>query len=136
MLCPFRTNTYVRNYQFVKKLKSNNIIEDFADRNVDAVITVGNYGLIKYFYDQVNDIYKNNNQFKPLMLGFDLMNAHRSIDNEVFLDYLYYNLPQSPSNQRKYVFPSTCIGYEGLFRAFQFLQKHRQDPDNDSFLMK
>ena len=45
------------------------------------------------------------------MLGFDLMNANRSIDNEVFLDYLYYNLPKEPMNHRKYVFPSTCIGY-------------------------
>lgn len=51
---------------------------------------------MKYFYNQVNDVYKNNNQLKPLMLGYDLMNAHRKLDNEVFLDYLYYNLPQKP----------------------------------------
>lgn len=26
-----------------------------------------------------------------------------------------------------------CIGYEGLFHAFQFLQKYRTDPQVDSF---
>ena len=70
------------------------------------------------------------------MLGVDLSNAFRSLDNEVFLDYLYYNLPKEPLNLTKYVFPSMCIGYEGLFRAFQFLQKYRSDSTNSSFLIK
>jgi hypothetical protein len=36
---------------------------------------------------------------------------------------MYSNLPKLPINLSKYVFPSICIGYEGLFKAFQFLQK-------------
>ena len=70
------------------------------------------------------------------MLGVDLSNANRSLDNETFLDFLYYNLPKSPNNLTKYVFPSMCIGYEGLFRAFQFLQKYRFNSENSSFLSK
>ena len=66
----------------------------------------------------------------------DLSNSFRSLDNEAFLDYLYYNIPKEPLNLTKYVFPSMCIGYEGLFRAFQFLQKYRSDPSDSSFLIK
>ena len=80
--------------------------------------------------------YQEGNKLKPLMLGFDLLNAFRTVDNEAYIDYLYYRLPKQPQNLRKYVFPSMCIGYEGLFRAFQFLQKYRDDAGDSSFYMK
>jgi hypothetical protein len=35
---------------------------------------------------------------------------------------------------QKFVFPSMCIGYEGLYRAFQYLQQFKKDPTNPSFL--
>jgi hypothetical protein len=35
---------------------------------------------------------------------------------------------------QKYVFPSISIGYEGLYRAFQYLQQFKKDPSNSSFL--
>jgi hypothetical protein len=49
---------------------------------------------------------------------------------------MYYNLPKTPENLTKYIFPSMCIGYEGLFRAFQFLQKEQKLSGKDSFYLR
>ena len=68
------------------------------------------------------------------MLGFDLSNSFRSVENEAFLDYLYYNLPKEPNNLTKYIFPSMYIWYEGRFKTLRFLQKYREDPTNFSLL--
>lgn len=79
--------------------------------------------------------YKSKNAIKPLRIGFDEMIAYRNVGNEDYLDFIYYNLPRTPENLTKYIFPSMCIGYEGLFRAFQFLQKQKST-EKDSFLIK
>jgi hypothetical protein len=34
---------------------------------------------------------------------------------------------------QKYVFPSICIGYEGLYTAFQYLQTFKKDPSSPTF---
>lgn len=53
------------------------------------------------------------------------MNAYYTIEHEKYLDFLYYKLARLPINLTGYTIPSMCIGYEGLWRAFQFLQKNR-----------
>ena len=40
---------------------------------------------------------------------------------------MYMNLPKIPETNTKYIFPSMCVGYEGLWKAFQFLQKYKED---------
>lgn len=91
---------------------------------------------MRRLFINITNEFNEKGALKPLRLSFDLMNAFRSVDSEDYLDYLYYNLPRVPESQVKYIFPSTCVGYEGLFKAFQFLQKYRMDPSNDSFLSK
>jgi len=50
------------------------------------------------------------------------------------LDFQYYNVEKSHQNGSGYIFPSLCVGYDGLYRAFQHLQTFRKDHENDSFL--
>lgn len=84
----------------------------------------------------LTDSFNERGALKPLRLSFDLMNAYRTVDSEEYLDFMYNNLPRIPESQTKYIFPSMCVGYEGLFKAFQFLQKYKADSSNDSFLSK
>jgi hypothetical protein len=67
---------------------------------------------------------KENHIAIPLRLGFDELVAFRTVASEDYIDFIYKNLPKLPVNLGKYVFPSMCIGYEGLFKAFQFLEKN------------
>lgn len=53
--------------------------------------------------------------------------SERGSHNEKVIDFLYYYLPRQPSNFSTYTLPSMCIGYEGLFKAFQFLSKLKTD---------
>jgi hypothetical protein len=69
---------------------------------------------------------KVNNTAIPLRLGFDELVAYRNVGDEDYVDFMYNNLPKLPINLSKYVFPSLCIGYEGLFKAFQFLFKENK----------
>jgi len=71
-----------------------------------------------------------------LRLAFDLSITNRLANSEDEVDFIYYNLPKLPINKVGYTFPSMCIGYESLFRAFRFLQNFRQNKDNNSFLSK
>lgn len=92
-------------------------------KHAPAVIVVGNYSLMNRVFGQLNRVYNSNNTEKPLRIGFDLSIANRTIDAEDNIDFMYTNLPKLPDNITGYIFPNMCIGYEGLWKAFQFLQK-------------
>jgi hypothetical protein len=58
------------------------------------------------------------------------MAVNFGISHENDIDFLYYNLPRQPENLTRYNFPSMCIGYEGLFKAFQFLRQYKDNKDS------
>lgn len=91
---------------------------------------------MRRLFINVTNEFNEKNAIKPLRLSFDLMKAYHKIDNEEYLDYLYCNLPRMPESQIKYEFPSICVGYEGLFKAFQFLNQYKTEGARDSFLSK
>ena len=64
---------------------------------------------------------------------FHRQHSERIVENEEFLDYQYYNVEKTPTNFTGYVFPSLCVGYDSLYRAFQHLQQFKKDSQNDSF---
>ena len=135
-LCPYRAITHYKNHQLLEKLSKSTFYSDLHEKQVKAIITVGNFSLMNRLYGNITDDFAEKRALMPLRLFFDQLVAYRDVGSEDYLDYIYYNLPKLPENQSRYVFPSMCIGYEGLFRAFQFLQKYRNDPQNSSFLSK
>ena len=126
----------MKNQQLLNKLKQDKFYDDIYIKKVKAVITVGNFGLMRRLFTNLTNEFNEKGALKPLRLSFDLMNAFRKVDSEEYLDYMYYNLPKMPEFNVKYTFPSMCVGYEGLFKAFQFLQKYKTDSESSSFLSK
>lgn len=78
--------------------------------------------------------YKVSGKTRPPTFLLDSHIADRNVYNEDYLDYVFPRLAKQPDNMTKYVFPSMCIGYEGLYRAFQYLQQFKKDSSNSSFL--
>jgi hypothetical protein len=56
------------------------------------------------------------------------------VKNEEFFDFQYYNVEKAGNNSTGFVFPSLCVGYEGLYKAFQHLQTFKKDQQSDSFV--
>ena len=86
------------------------------------------YGFINSKHNKVSG------RIRPPTFLLDLHIADRNVYNEDYLDYIFARLAKQPDNMQKFVFPSMCIGYEGLYRAFQYLQQFKKDPSNASFL--
>lgn len=130
------------NNALVRNLLRNNIFDDLATKRVDCYITVGNFSLSKRIYTALDKVIlyqtfkycKNSSKVRPPTFLFDQHIADRNVKNEDYLDYVFSRLAKQPDNMQKYVFPSMCIGYEGLFRAFQYLQQFKKDPSNFSYL--
>jgi hypothetical protein len=76
---------------------------------------------------------KNHGKVRPYTAFFHRQATERTVENEEFLDYQYYFVEKTHTNSSGYVFPSLCVGYEGLYRAFQHLQQFKADPSNSSF---
>ena len=77
--------------------------------------------------------YKASGRVRPPTFLFDNHIADRNVYNEDYLDFVFPRLAKQPDNMQKYVFPSMCIGYEGLYRAFQYLQTFKKDPSSPTF---
>ena len=76
---------------------------------------------------------KNQGKVRPFTALFHRQATERTIENEEFLDFQYYNVEKAWYNASGYTFPSFCVGYEGLYKAFQHLQQFKADPTSDSF---
>ena len=76
---------------------------------------------------------KTYGKVRPFTALFHRQVTERTIANEDFLDFQYYNVEKKWTNDSGYTFPSLCVGYDGLYRSFQHLQKYKADPNNDSF---
>ena len=76
---------------------------------------------------------KAHKKVRPYTALFDQQRSERTVENEEFLDFQYYNIEKPITNMSGYTFPSLCVGYEGLYNAFRHLQLFKQDPNNDSF---
>lgn len=74
-----------------------------------------------------------NNKNKPYTAFFDRQITERTVNNEEWIDFQYYNVEKANVNGTGYVFPSLCVGYEGLYKAFQHLQKFKKDQQSDAF---
>lgn len=70
---------------------------------------------------------------KPYTAFFHRQISERTFNNEEFIDFQYYNVEKALANDSGYTFPSLCVGYDGLFKAFQYLQKFKKDSQNDTF---
>lgn len=134
ILIPYRIPTHIKNNSLVRGLIKNNIFDDLYTKRVDCFITVGNFSLSKRIYSALNQYCKTSGKLRPPTYLFDQHIADRNVNNEAYLDYIYHRLAKHPENMQNYVFPSMCIGYEGLYRAFQYLQTFKKDPSNASFL--
>lgn len=88
---------------------------------------------IKYLFIHIK-YYKVSGKIRPPTFLLDSHIADRNVYNEDYLDYIFSRLAKQPDNLQKYIFPSMCIGYEGLYRAMQYLQQFKKDPSNSSFL--
>lgn len=126
--------THFKNNALVRNLMKNKLFDDLATKRVDCFITVGNYSLSKRIYTALNQYCKQSHKLRPPTFLFDNHIADRSVRNEDYLDYIFPRLAKQPDNMQKYIFPSMCIGYEGLFRAFQHLQQFKKNPSDSSFL--
>jgi hypothetical protein len=71
---------------------------------------------------------------RPYTAFFHRQVTERTVENEEFLDFQYYNVEKTQYNAAGYVFPSLCVGYDGLYRAFQHLQTFKKDNQSDSFI--
>ena len=71
---------------------------------------------------------------RPYTALFHRQASERTVENEEVLDFQYYNVEKASTNGSGYVFPSLCVGYDGLYKAFQHLQTFKADSANDSFL--
>lgn len=77
---------------------------------------------------------KSTGKVRPYTALFHRQASERTVENEEFLDFQYYNIEKALNNASGYIFPSLCVGYDGLYRAFQHLQAFKDDPTNSSFL--
>lgn len=55
------------------------------------------------------------------------------MENEEFIDFQYYNVEKIRSNASGYVFPSFCVGYDGLYNVFRHLQQFKKEHESDLF---
>jgi hypothetical protein len=115
------------NSKVLKKLEAGKIYDDLVKSKVSAIINVGNWSFARLFLKNVNEYYKKQNILKPPVFLYDRSIYYRKVEHEELVDYQFYSLPRQPDSFGKYVFPSTCIGYESLFNTYRFLAKYRKD---------
>lgn len=130
---PYRIYTHYKNHQFIKELERTNFFRNVFDNGIEAVATVGNFSLALRIGEKLNEYSSRLNKPKPFTALFHRQHSERTVENEEFLDYQYYYVEKTPTNSSGYVFPSYCVGYEGLYAVYRHLQQFRRDPEDELF---
>ena len=45
---------------------------------------------------------------------------------KIYLDHFLYTVPKQPVNWKNFVFPSTCVGQQGVYDAYRFLAQRNE----------
>lgn len=70
---------------------------------------------------------------RPFTALFHRQASERTVENEEFIDFQYYNVEKARTNASGYVFPSFCVGYDGLYNVFRHLQQFKKEHESDLF---
>ena len=87
----------------------------------EAYITLGNEPFMKRFYSYLLGFYEHHGLVRPPTFFYDKTHINLTHSYVEFLDHMFYTTPKKAVNWESFEFPSTCVGHEGVGRAYQFL---------------
>jgi lipid A disaccharide synthetase len=117
--------TRYRNWRVIKSMEQK-LYDKLFEKQTSAILTLGNEYFMKRLYLGVEKQYTNNahkHQIKPAMLYYDKLMYGQHVDHLYYLDHYFYTTPYRPANWQRYTFPSTYVGIQGVYDAYEYLYR-------------
>lgn len=73
---------------------------------------------MRKFYNYLVDYYNHHGVVRPPTFHYGKTHVNFGHEYLPFLDHMFYTTPKVNSNFEYFTFPSTCVGFEGVGRAY------------------
>ena len=111
----------IKNRQVFKEMEKNNFFSDLEKNQPDCIIGLGNFLFQRKIFQEIEENCKLKGIKKPGIIFFNNLNINYVINDEAFMDHVFYRVPKKNVNWEYYNFPGTFTGSQGLWNVYKFL---------------